>query len=92
MKYKIATILMLIWIAGMCAYSDLNSKISTAGETISSIVGQDSTMAVYYEMPNIRITDYPEATDMGTMTPAEQKLFLEILDAVENQIDKVPYS
>lgn len=92
MKYKIATILILIWIAGMCAYSDLDSRISTAGETISSIVGQDSTMAVYYEMPNIRVADYPETLDMGTMTAEEQKLFLDILNAVENQIDKVPYS
>ena len=91
MKNKIATILILIWIAGMCAYSDLDSKISTAGETISSIVGRDSTMAVYYEMPNIRVADYPETLDMGTMTAEEQKLFLDILDAVEKGIDKVPY-
>jgi hypothetical protein len=91
MKYKIATILILIWIAGMCAYSDLDSRISTAGETISSVVGQDSTMAVYYEMPNIIVTDYPESVDLGTMTPEEQKLFLDILDAVDNQNDRVPY-
>ena len=92
MKYIIATILTLIWIAGMFAYIDLDSQLHTAGETISSIVGQDSTMAVYYDMPNIRITDYPETIDMGTMTPEEQKLFLDILDAVENQKDRVPYS
>ena len=91
MKYKIATILSLIWIAQICAYSALDSKISTAGETISSIVGQDSTMAVYSDMPNIRITDYPESIDMGTMTPAEQKLFMDILDAVSTQIDRLPY-
>lgn len=92
MKYITAIILALLFIAGMCAYSDLDSRISTAGETISSIVGQDSTMAVYYEMPNIRVTDYTDTIDMGTMTTEEQKLFLDILDAVSNQIDKVPYS
>lgn len=48
-------------------------------------------MAVYYQMPNIRLADYPETLDMGTMTAEEQKLFLDILDAVEKGIDKVPY-
>lgn len=91
MKYKIATILILIWIAGMWAYSDLSSQIHTSNETISSIVAQDSTMAVYCEMPNIRVTDYTDTIDMGTMTTEEQKLFLDILDAVEKGIDKVPH-
>ena len=62
------------------------------GTDICSIVGQDPTMAVYYQMPNISITDYPETTDMGTMTPEEQKLFLDILDAVKNGKDRLPYS
>ena len=92
MKYITAIILALLFIAGMCAYSDLDSRISTAGETISSIVGQDSTMAVYYEMPNIRVADYPETLDRGTMTAEEQKLFLDILDAAEKGKDRLPYS
>ena len=91
MKYITAIILALLFIAGMCAYSDLDAQIHTAGQTLSSVVGQDSAMAVYYEMPNIRLADYPETTDMGTMTPEEQKLFRDILDAVEKGIDKVPY-
>lgn len=92
MKQITASILGLLLFVGMWAYSDLDSQIHTTGETISSIVGQDSTMAVYYDMPNISITDYPETIDMGTMTPEEQKVFLDILDAVENQQDRVPYS
>lgn len=49
-------------------------------------------MAVYYEMPNIMVTDYPETIDMGTMTAEEQKLFRDILDAAEKGKDRLPYS
>lgn len=92
MKRITAIILAAILIAGVCAYRNIDSRLRTVSETISSIVGQDSTMAVYYQMPNIHISDYPETIDMGTMTPEEQKVFLDILEAVENREDRVPYS
>lgn len=49
-------------------------------------------MAVYFQMPNIHISAYPEVVDFGTMTTDEQKVFMDILDAVENRNDCVPYS
>ena len=92
-------ILVGIIITGICAYRDVDARVSSVGETVSfmveqssAIIGQDSIVTVYCQMPNIRVADYPESVDMGSMTPENQKLFLDILDAVENGENRVPYN
>ena len=95
----IALFLVGITVAGVSTYRDVDTQIRnmdnrlrTVGEIASSIIGQDSTIAAYYQMPNIRVADYPESVDMGSMTPENQKLFLDILEAVENGENRAPYN
>lgn len=88
----IALLLVGIIITGMRTYRDMDARVSSVGEAVSAIVEQDSTMAAYYQMPNIRVVDYPESMDMGSMTPEEQKIFLDILDAVAKREERVPYN
>lgn len=92
MKQITAILLAAALLLGMGAYKNADARLQAMGDTLCSVVGQDSTMAVYYQLPNIRIPDYPAAIDMGTMTPEEQQVFLDILEAVENREDRVPYS
>ena len=95
----IALFLVGITVAGVSTYRDVDTQIRnmdnrlrTVGETVSYIIGQDATMSAYRQMPQIRVADYPESMDMGTMTPEEQKIFLDILDAVAKREERVPYN
>ena len=88
----IALLLVGITIAGFYAYRDVNAQLRAVGETVSYIIGQDATMSAYRQMPQIRVADYPENMDMGTMTQEEQKIFLDILDAVAKLEERVPYN
>lgn len=95
----IALFLVGITVAGVSTYRDVDTQIRnmdnrlrTVGEIASSIIGQDSIVTVYCQMPNIRVADYPESVDMGSMTPENQKLFLDILDAVAKREERVPYN
>ena len=88
----IALFLVSIAIVGMYAYRAVDARLSAVDETLSSIVGQDATIFAYYQMPNIHIAYYPERVDMGTMTPKEQRIFLDVLEAVENREERVLYS
>ena len=91
MKHITAILLVMILFVGFVAYRDMDERFRAVGDEICSIVGQDSTMSAYYQMPNIDIKDYPVTLDMGTMTPAEQKAFHDILMAAENGESMVPY-
>lgn len=91
MKHITSIALVILLLVGIGAYRDIDARICTMGDEICSIVGQDSAMSAYYQMPNIDIKDYPVTLDMGTMTPAEQKAFLDILTAAENGENMVPY-
>lgn len=95
----LALFLVGITIVGMHAYHAVDTRLSAVDEAVSfiveqnsTIIGQDATMAAYYQMPNIHIADYPERADMGTMTPEEQKIFLDILDTVAKREERVPYN
>lgn len=48
-------------------------------------------IGVYYVTPNINIANYETNVDVGVMTLEEQEVFLSILDAVENQKEKISY-
>lgn len=95
----IALLLVGIIVTGVRSYRDVDTRVSSVGETVSlmveqssAIIGQDSIVTVYCQMPNIHVADYPESIDMGSMTPENQKLFLDILDAVENGENRVSYN
>lgn len=98
-KAIIALLLVGIIVTGVLAYRDVDARVSSVGETVSlmveqssAIIGQDSIVTVYCQMPNIHVADYPESMDMGSMTPENQKIFLDILDAVAKREERVPYS
>lgn len=95
----LALFLVGIIIMGTHTYHAMDTRLSAVNEAVSfiieqnsTIIGQDSTMAVYYQMPNIHVADYPESIDMGSMTSENQKLFLDILEAVENGENRVSYN
>lgn len=88
----IALLLVGIIVTGVLAYRDMDARVSSVDETVSAIVEQDATMSAYRQMPQIRVVDYPESMDMGNMTPEEQKIFLDILDAVAKREERVPYN
>ena len=88
----VALLLAGITIVGVYAYHAVDARLSAVDETLSSIVGQDATISAYYQMPNIHIAYYPERVDMGTMTPKEQRIFWDVLDAVAKREERVPYN
>lgn len=88
----VALFLVGITITAVYAYRDVNAQLRAVGETVSYVIGQDATMSAYCQMPQIRVADYPESMDMGTMTPEEQKIFLDILDAVAKREERVAYN
>lgn len=91
LTWLVLIILLMFFFVNVYTYDTINTKIYAINEFVYSVYGHDPVIMTYYQLPDIKIADYEKSNALGILNEDEQKLFLDILEAVDKGETEVHY-